>query len=639
MKIGLSLPTSLILSAMAGMLFIIPTRNMAAPEPVSIEDGQSSLIDGTKPSMRMEALRNFCASMDPEINHEPRAMVIPLAARIYCSREVESSLAKWEEIASAVYNNSRKRLEANPKDNNARNPFEKHALIHAYLVCKDKVSIPTSLVEEMKKYVALYKHREWIGYGALNYRLMNDGSGFIAAELWPDLKDSDGLDADGIKAATKARLLRYFDDIVHNNTDEYGAPTYLGIDLGAMKMLTDFAQDAEVKKKAALTLDSMLLQVACAWNHGYYITPASRAKYWGSSTTCPESMDTTATVGWLYFRALRPVNAAHTNPGGSFWFAVPGRYNPPDIFTAIANDRSTAFTHRGSAHDKFRFTIYHTPGYSLASEWELLATPEDGHYKESRRQMFKWVSDHPHSTFVPLQDNIMRPYKPKDITPNAFGYGENAFSQSLQNEGTLIGISSVPKDYPFWKMYAPFTRDGAILKRIEKGGWVFCHGGSVLFGFRYAQPASWGNPRDKENCDIFMSDSRNNGWVLETSPVHPYVGGGIDAELGRFAEAILANTSLDASAIDADKPALSYRSLTGHQLKITFRKHAEPYADQQMIDGKPVDYLAFPLFGNPWVTQQLGGDTLKINHGGKTLQYDFKAWNCTDGSNITVSKI
>ncbi len=603
----------------------VTTRLTAATVPPPAP----AFIDGNTADQRMDALLHYCATLNPQASRDARDALIPCAARIYLGEDVPAMLQEWQEIAARVYGRSKGRLATNPKDGNARNPFEKHALIHAYLVCKDKAAIPPALVEVMKKYVELYKHRQWSGYGALNYRLMNDGAGFIAAELWPDLVDADGLDAPAIRAATKARLLSYFDDIVHHNTDEYGAPTYLGIDLSAVKMLADFAKDPEVKQRATLTLDSMLLQVACAWNSGYYITPASRAKYWWSSITCPDGMDDTTTIGWFYFGGLRPVNAAGTNPAATLWFAIREDYRPPAVIAAIANDRSRPFVHLGSVRNNIRFTIYHTPGYSLASEWELIDSPNDAHYKESRRQMFKWVSKMPHSTFVPLQENPQRPYRLSDLTPNAFGYGENPFSQSLQQEGTLIGISSVPSDYPFWKMYAPFTRDGAILKRIEKEGWIFCHGGSVLFAFRYVQPYYWDNIQ-KANCDILRSDSRNNGWILDTSPVPPFAGGGIDAELDRFSNAFLSRVKLDASAIDSPKPTISYRSLSGHILELTYRAHKDPYAGQDVIDGKPVDYSSFPLFGDPWVTQPLGGDVLTISHGGEILTYNFRNWTRTD---------
>ena len=611
----------------------------ASPEPdtdapiEAVSRAVAPSIDGATPEARKAALFDYIGSLPLETKDrhqaEPRNAMIPVAARLLSGRETGEALAKWQQIATKVYEGSKARLQHNGRDGNARNPFEKHALIHAYMLCRDKIAVPQPIIDAIKGYVALYRHRAWVGYGADNYRLMNDGAGFIAAEQWPDLRDADGLDAEGIKAATKSRLLGYFNSYVHHNMDEYGAPTYLGVDLMAIRLLADFARDPEVKKRAVLALDTVLLQMACAWNQGYYVTPASRAKYWGSSVTSPDSMDITSSIAWLYFGGSRPVNAAGTGPGAAFFFTTgdeTNSYRMPAVFGDIARDRSQPFVHRGSAGEGIRFTIYHTPFYSLASQWENFGSPSAGNYKEERRTMFKWLSGKPDSTFVPLQENLLRPYRPRDVLPNHFGYGENAFTQVLQCKGTLLGISSVPKDFPFWKMYAPFTRRGAIVRRLEKDGWVFCHGGSVLFAFRYAQPAAWGAPMNRENCDVLWSDARNNGWVLETVPVAAYGGGSPDAELGRFMEAVLSRTKLDVSSLETFRPALSYRSLDGHQLDMTYRPHGAMYTDQNRIDGRPVDYRAFPLFGNPWVTQSLGGDNLVVNHAGKSLVYDFKNW-------------
>ena len=236
-------PFDLLAASILMVAIFVTTRLTAATVPPPAP----AFIDGNTADQRMDALLHYCATLNPQASRDARDALIPCAARIYLGEDVPAMLQEWQEIAARVYGRSKGRLATNPKDGNARNPFEKHALIHAYLVCKDKAAIPPALVEVMKKYVELYKHRQWFGYGALNYRLMNDGAGFIAAELWPDLVDADGLDAPAIRAATKARLLSYFDDIVHHNTDEYGAPTYLGIDLSAVKMLADFAKDTRGK--------------------------------------------------------------------------------------------------------------------------------------------------------------------------------------------------------------------------------------------------------------------------------------------------------------------------------------------------------------------------------------------------------
>lgn len=55
-------------------------------------------------------------------------------------------------------------------------------------------------------------------------------------------------------------------------------------------------------------------------------------------------------------------------------------------------------------------------------------------------------------------------------------------------------------------------------------------------------------------------------------------------------------------------------------------------AHQHLVDGTPVDNGSFPLLGDPWVRQPLDGDVLMIEHGGRTLRYDFRTWSRHDAA-------
>jgi hypothetical protein len=576
-----------------------------------------------RPDLQAADLLSRCIAIEPARPRFAKEAMVPSIARLLAGRDAPRAVSAW--LAAAEEANRT----ATPKaPSTIPDPFNKHALMHAWMLCRESPHLAADMKPRIaaatRDYVCRYGHREWRGYGALNFRLMSDGAGLIAAEHWPDLRDADGLDSAGIRAATRERLLGYFEEIVHRNNAEYGAPTYLGVNLAALKLLADFAEDETVRHRATLTLDTMLLHLACGWHRGYHVSPASRAKGFESSMTGPDAMDCTAAIGWLFFGAERPVRGLCEHHSG--WFAFPATYEPPAILAAIAADRTSAFTHRGSRGDRIRFTIHHEPAYALASEWTLLKTPRDYHYKESRRQMLKWVSDHPQSSFMPFQENAHRPYDLAENKANAFGYGENPFSQSLQHGRTLVGVTAVPDDYPYWRIEAPFSTTGSILKRIERHGWVCCHAGSMLFAFWLGGSPRWTAHRDAERCDVLTSDARRTGWILETSPLAEFAGGGPDAELDRFATALVSRTKVDASQLSAERPRLAFTSLSGHVLDITYRPHGEAAEDQHRIDGKRVDYASFPLLGNPWVRQALDGDDLVIEHGEETLRYDFRTW-------------
>jgi hypothetical protein len=587
---------------------------------------QKKRLSGNTMDERQQVYLDYCASTDFTDTHTAKGGMAPIVARIVMGRDIAKALWMWNHIAKISFSSAEKALKKNPNDGHARDPFEKHALMHSWLICQDKVQVPEVILQYTRKMICLYKHKKWQGYGALNYRLMNDGAGYLASERWDDLLDMDGLNSSGILKATKERLLGYFDQIVRQNNDEFGAPTYLGIYLSAMKMLADFALDPEFKKRATLTLDSMLVHIAMAWNQGYYVTPASRSKYYSSTVTGPDGLDCTGAIAWMCFGGSRPVEAKYMNSAGSVWFSIPNEYRRPELFETLALNREKALMHQSSAQSRIRMSTWHSPRYTLASSWEFLPGPTDGHYKESRRNILKWISPTHNSCFAPMQENARRPYLMKEKVANAFGYGENPFGQSLQQRGTLIGITCVPENYPYWKSYAPFPNTGSIVKKIEQDGWIFCHGGSMLFAFRYLKDSYWGPSDPKNHCDVYRSDNRINGWILETRELSNK-DEDENKVLSKFAEEILKHTKIYNETWDNEAPSFSYKNLDGDRMDIRYRPHGQAYQDQHKINGNPVLYNKFPLLGNSWVWQELGGNILKIKTQEQSLTYDFSKWS------------
>ena len=614
-------------------------------------------LDGKSAAERGAAMVRFVASVRPSPNEEntPKGAAPCYAARLVLGVDVEYALSKLSASANYQLAKGRDRIakhaayNAAPDKKNlkrpgpALDPFDKAALVNTYFLGKDK--IPTKTAHAIRDYVALYDdHKALTGYarGAWNYKLMLDASGYLAAEEWPELVDRAGLNASQIREATKQRLYAGFADITKRNFSEYGATIYNGVNLSAIRMLVEFARDTEMQKRASMTLDAMLLDIACTWNQGYNAGTASRAKYWYSTDTGIESMASASAAAWVHFGAYRSISSGGIGYAHAFWMATPGRYTVPEAIFKVANIRQSPFTHRsyiasmGSAN-VHRMT-YHTPTYSLGSQWEQTGTPTSGLYKESRRHVLKWLSPKASSTFVVCMENPYRPYNLGQRKGNQLGYGENGFSQYMQQEGTLLGLYAVPEqvkvrnhtfDYPYYKLYAPFSTTGSIVKRMEKDAWVFCHNGSMLMGFRSIKPYKWG--KKWANHDMLWCDARQNGWVLETAPLSAYAGGGIDAELDRFASAILTKTKLDSSAIDQTIPSMRYTTLTGRKLDFRWQPHAEKYKDHLKVDDKALEFSKDVLHSNPWVHQKTDGP-LMIQFGNKRLTYDFDAWTRTESS-------
>ena len=146
--------------------------------------------------------------------------------------------------------------------------------------------------------------------------------------------------------------------------------------------------------------------------------------------------------------------------------------------------------------------------------------------------------------------------------------------------------------------------------------------------FRSIKPAAWGKPWNGN--DMLWCEARTNGWILETSELQPFAGGGPPAELDRFAAAIIGRTKIDASALDQKPPRLRYTDSGGHLLDLTWLPHRQAYAGHAKIDGLAVDYSSWPLHGNPWVRQRPGDPALHLQQGRDRSDYDFSKWTRRD---------
>lgn len=576
--------------------------------------GPNSHLVGHGYAERAAACVKYFATTTPRSPTFPKDGMPFLAARLQLGIEPPVTLAAVDKMLDAT-------LKAKP------DPFNLHAVMHAYLVHKDKFT--PAMAAKVKRLAASWSYAKPIGV-SMNYELMRDGSGLLAAQEWPDLVDAEGNNAAKIAKNCGDWLGHIFRDTTDHNASEYDAPIYYGTDFAPTRMIAEFARDPAISKAAAMTLDFMLIQTGAHWHRGYHISTAGRGKYWGSLNLSPHSAAPTNSMAWLLYGSDQPFNI--NSAPQSYWLAHPGRVFQPDFLTAwqaaLPDERTVEANNLWPSHKQIvRKIAWFTTGYGLASQREDGSPFDSFLFKECRRTMLKWQSPQPASTFTIIQENRRRP---NEKIGNAFAYGENPYCQTLQHEGTLIGVYDVPADYGFGITRAPFTTTGAIVKRVERGGWVLCHGGSMLFAFRFTQPARWDKPNTREQLDLLRCDAMRGGWILETSPVAPFAGGGSDAELAKFGDALLAKTKL-ADTTTTTPPSLAFTNLAGHTLNLHWKPLLPPLKDECQVDGQPVRYDLFPLLRTKGAEYSADG-TLTLMAGARKRVYDFKAWTVREGN-------
>ncbi len=504
----------------------------------------------------------------------PKDAMPLLAARLLAGREPAATLAAADRLMDHALT---ARLD----------PFDLHAIVHAERVARPHW--PAPLRQRFRGYAARWDFTRPIGV-SLNYELMRDGAGWIAADTWPDLVDAAGNEAPKIRALCAARLHRRLPALLREGSPEYGAPLYAGTDLMALRLLVDFADDPTLRDPARAALEAMLTETAAHWHRGYLISSAGRAKYWGSQQVSPDAPGATTAIAWMLFGGDRDARI-ETVPQG-FWFAYPspwlaslstltawqaGLPVPRTVHESILIPSRKLFV---------RKQTWITAGYGLASQRTDGTPPDNYLFKESRNVLLRWLSPHPASVFIVFQENRRRP---GEKIANAFAYGENPFAQTLQFEGTVLGVFRVPPDYGFHRLIAPFTTRGAILARIEREGWICAHGGTVLFAFRSLTPAKWIAPDRRNGLDLYATDTARGAWILETSPVAPFAGGGPAAELDRFATALTTRSRIGAD-LKADRPRLAFTNLSGHRLALTWQPPETPTPALALIDDQPLRF-------------------------------------------------
>ncbi len=473
-------------------------------------------------------------------------------------------------------------------------PFHLHAIVHSERVGGERW--PEALRAKFRAYAARWDFTKPIGV-SLNYELMRDGAGWIAAGVWPDLIDAAGNSAERIRQLCGDRLRKTLAALPLEGATEYDAPLYYGTDFMALRLLVDFADEPDLRDAARRALEGMLVQTAAHWHRGYAITSAGRAKYWGSQQVSPDAPGATTAMAWMLFGGDRDAHIEGVPQG--FWFTYPSPWlaslGPLKSWHAtLPVPRNVRASVLIPSHRFFvRKQAWITADYGLASQ-RTDGTPANSYlYKETRNVVLRWVSPKPASTFIVFQENR---HRPTEQIANAFAYGENPYAQTLQHEGTVLGVYDVPADYGFHRVIAPFTTRGAIVSRIERDGWICTHGGSVLFAFRTLTPATWLTPDHKEGLDLYATapDCRRGGWILETAPPARYPAASPAAALEAFAADMTARTRATLN-LAVTPLRLTFTNFDGYTLDLTWKPPAAAYAGECRVNGRPVDYSVFPL--------------------------------------------
>jgi hypothetical protein len=189
-------------------------------------------------------------------------------------------------------------------------------------------------------------------------------------------------------------------------------------------------------------------------------------------------------------------------------------------------------------------------------------------------------------------------------SPDKF-VGGSPYEQIFQDRDTVIALYDIPPETRFPHINGFFSKDLAEV-REDPAGWIFARGGDAWIAARFFQPYAW-KPIEGGSRRLF-SPHVQNGVVVQVAARSEY------ADLDAFRRAILA---LPLEIATAPVPKARFTSLRGRRMEFT-------YGQTPRVDGVPLNYDAWPLFGGPVLEAPVDSERLIIKHGTSRRELDFK---------------
>ncbi len=469
-----------------------------------------------------------------------------------------------------------------------------------------------------------------------NHFLLYYSSLYLMSQLYPN----DGPETWYTGKSSKENLeeaREWIEDWVRLTTTrgqgEYDSPHYQSVYVIPVSFLAAWAQDPAMKQRARMMLDYLIADYAPESLDGTYVGAQSRVY---DKQLLEKSLNLANDFGWLWFgvgRGLEP-------PGGAtLFYVLASAYQPPEVLRQIATDRSKPYTHyeRKRTRNRWRFydelhgpvykTTYVRREYAIGSDQGGVLQPIQQHswdvtwaVPDGRGVQNTFFTLNPHSSLHELQtyfvftqdsgiEDVVRSKKMYD-SPDKFS-GGSPYEKIVQDQDTLVALYDVPNGARFPHINGFFSKDLAKVKE-DPSGWIFMRGGEALIACRPLQPYFW-KPIDGGGRRLF-SPYQKNGVVVQVAASSEY------QDLEAYRRAILA---LPLESTLSPTPSVRLRSLRGSTIEFT-------YGETPKVNGRPLDYEHWPLFGGPFLESMVDSQVLTIHHGNLRRTLDFRNLSVTD---------
>jgi hypothetical protein len=459
---------------------------------------------------------------------------------------------------------------------------------------------------------------------------------YLMAQLWPD-QTGDQWYTGKSSAENLREAEGWINSWVRLTTTrgqgEYDSPHYMGLYFLSMSYLAEWAKDPAMKKRATMMLDYLIADYAAENLDGIYAGAHARVY---DRPVLEKWFNVASDFGWVLFGLGRPLE-----PPDSYiiFYLLASAYEPPEILKLIATDRGVPYTHyeRKRTRNRWRFnddlhgpvykTTYVRQEYALGSDQGGTLQPIQEHswdvtwrVPDPRGVENTLFTLHPYSSLHELQTYFTFPpdLSVADVVSSKKSYdspdkfvGGSPYEQIFQDQDAVIALYDIPPGTRFPHINGFFSKDLADV-REDPSGWIFARGGDALIACRPLQPYTW-KPLDNGSRRLF-SQYLKNGIVVQVAARSEY------PDSDAFRRAILA---LPLEFHLAPVPSVRFRSLRGKTLTFT-------YGQIPSLNGTPLDYEHWPLFGGPFVEARVDSEQLILKHVQMRRTLDFRRLTVTD---------
>jgi hypothetical protein len=509
-----------------------------------------------------------------------------------------------------------------------------------------------------------------------NHWAMYYTSLYLMTQQYPDLPGEawyTGKSSAANHAEARSYLLDWMELTTTEGQGEYDSPHYIACFVAALALLYGYAEEASMRERAGMMLEYLLADFAVESLNGLYagafsrIYPLPTIERWRNAST---------TLSWLLF-GNTPFRPDHHNvvldmpgyrPHGMALLLAVSGYAPSPVLHGIATDRSAPYVHRERKRTRHRIRhsaernapvykyMYMREEYAMGSSQGGLLQPIQQHTWE-----LQWAADpgaeernvlftlHPFSS--PRELGMYFPEEPRRLTTTVIRgekgtydsgdkwTGGSPHEQVAQAQDALVALYDLPPGVRFPHVSGYFSRD---LQRLtpapseqapgqaseqasgqasgqaseeapeEAPGWIFAQGGSAYIAYYPLAPYTW---RAEAGGDWRLhSAHRRNGAVVQVAPAAQY------PSFGAFQRAVRA---LPLTVERGPALRVAYTSLRGDRIEAV-------YGEEPRVNGAPVGYASWPLFGGPHLEAERGSGRLRLRHGDRSHLLDFNNVTATN---------